>query len=824
MQSVASESSQPKRHYARTLSPLALGIAVALGAAAPVPALAEADSTGAVPAQTTEQRQYRIEGGPLDAVLNRFALAAGIDLSVSAELTRGKTSPGLNGRYSVNEGLRLLLAGSGLSYRFTGANGVTLVAAQGGDGPVQLGPIRVSGEAGTNAVEGYVARRVATATKTDTPIIETPQSISVISQERIEALAAQNIGEAVQYSAGVISNTQGDSSPGGSNITIRGFNQTGTGGASFNEYVDGLRIGGTNFAVAGFEPYLFERVEILKGPSSVLYGQGLPSGIVNHVSKRPTAEPLREVQFQAGSFERYKGALDLGGPMDADEQFLYRLTAVGLDSEQRTDFTENQRVAIAPALTWQPDDDTQLTFLISYQDDNYEPVAFVNGLPAQGTALDNPNGKIDEEFFAGDPDFNRWDRETFSLGYQFEHRFNEHWAVRQNLRYRDTDLDLDAVFGQSFQPDLRTLNRAVFTADERAEDFTVDNQAETSFATGLATHTVVAGVDYQRLRDDTLRGFAAGPPIDVFNPDYSDPITQPPTFQDSENSLDQVGIYLQDQIRHDGWILTLGGRYDWAELETENNLSGTSTDQSDEAFTGRVGLGYVFENGLAPYVGYSESFEPVIGQDFEGNTFDPTTGEQYEIGIKYQPPGYNALVTLAVFELTQTDVTTGDPNNPGFNIQTGEIRTRGVELEVASSLSNGLDLTAAYTYLDNEITQSNDGDQGNTLPTIPDHTASVWGDYTIQSGSLAGLGTALGVRYVDSSFGDRANSFKVDGYTLVDAALHYDLGRSVGSLDGWKVSVNARNLFDKDYITCNFAFRCYFRDGRTFLATVGYTW
>ncbi len=780
-------------------------------------------------AQLSAERAFDIPAQPLTTALTLFGQQAGLQITVHGTLPRGTRAPGIRGTMTSEAALSRLLAGSGLVYVVEGDSTVAIEKpGQGGaDGATMLGPVTVEGTAESpyGPVDGYVATRSATGTKTDTPLIETPQSISVITRDQMDARAVRDIGETVQYTAGVRSNLQGESSGlGGSSISIRGFGGNGTAGASFSEYVDGLRIGGTNFAVAGFEPYLFERIEVLKGPSSVLYGQSTPAGVVNHVSKRPPVEPLREIRVGGGSFDRKEGAFDLGGALDDGERVLVRLTGLFMDSDGQTDFTSRQRKAIAPAITWQPSDETTLTLLSSYQEDDFAG-GFVNGLPAQGTVLTNPNGKLPVDFYQGDPNFNQWDRTQYSLGYQFEHRFNDTWEVRQNLRYRHNDLDLKAVYGSSLQADLRTLNRSAFSAVEHSDDFTLDNQAEAAFATGPLDHTVLVGLDYQRLSKDTLRGFAAAPTLDIFDPVYHQTIGDPPIYQDVDTLQNQVGIYAQDQVKFGGWILTLGGRHDWAESDTTNNLTGVTTERADTAFTGRLGLGYVFENGIAPYLSYSESFEPTSGVDFSGDPFDPTTGTQYELGVKFQPPGFNSFVTLSGFQLTQQNVLTADSQNPGFSVQTGEIRSRGIELEGVASLSPGLDVTAAYTFLDAEVTESNDGTVGNRPAAIPTHWASIWADYTLPAGGqFAGLGLGAGVRYVGSSYGDEANSFEVPGYTLLDAAVHYDLGGVTSDLDGWRLSVNASNLLDEEYATCNFSTRCYYGLGRSVIATLRIRW
>jgi len=782
----------------------------------------------ASPSTQAEVQSFDIPAQALPVALRAFARQTSISVLNAGNTASGLSTSGVKGDYTPEQALQLLLTGSGVTYHFQDANSVTLergIAQQQG-GPVVLDTINVEGEieSPVGPDEGYVASRSYAGTKTSTSLIETPQSISVVTRDQMDARAVQDIGEAVQYTAGVHSNVRGESTGlGGSNIVIRGFGGDGTAGASDNEYIDGLRVAGTNFASAGFEPYLFERIEVLKGPSSVLYGQGTPGGVVNHVSKRPTKEAFHEIQGQVGSFDRFAGAFDLSGPIDEEGQFLYRVTGLALDSEAQTDFTSRERKVIAPALTWQPSNDTALTLLSTYQQDDFEG-GFINRTPAFGTIFANPNGEVPENFYSGDPNFNDWDRTYYSLGYQFEHRFNETWTVRQNSRYLHNDLEFESIFG-NLQADLRTLNRTAFGAEESSDDVTIDNQVEVNFSTGAVGHTVLGGLDYQNLRNDTLRTSGVAPALDIFNPVYYQVIPTPGVYQEIEVTQQQVGIYAQDQIRYENWILTLGGRYDWAETETENKIASVTTERSDRAFSGRAGLGYVFDNGIAPYVSYSESFEPVAGTDFSGAAFKPKEATQYEAGVKYQPTGYNSTITVAAFQLTEQNRETTDLANSGFSIQKGEIRSRGIEVEGVASLGNGLSLIAAYTHLDLEITESDDGDVGNTLTGVAENWASLWGDYRIDEGDFAGLGLGLGIRYVGSSYGDAENTFKVPSYALLDAAVHYDFAGLGSELEGWQLAVNAKNLLDKNFIaSCERLDRCFQGVGRNVLATLKFRW
>jgi iron complex outermembrane receptor protein len=679
-------------------------------------------------------------------------------------------------------------------------------------GSVVLPPISVETAAptGTSPVQGYVAPVTSTATKTDTPLIETPQSISVITRDQLDDRAVQSITEALGYTAGTFSGTVAD--PRFDDPNIRGFS------AGPNQFLDGLRIL-RNFGAPAIEPYGLERVEVLRGPSSVLYGQSVPGGLVNMVSKRPTDDKFGEVNLQAGSHDRYQGSFDLGGPLDPDGKFLYRLTALGRDSGTQMDDVDDDRWFVAPALTWKPTSDTKLTLLGRFQHDEAQSPP---GLPAFGTLYGSPFGDISTSFHPGEPTFSDSQLELSSIGYDLEHRFNDTFSIRQNARYLHLSFDYDSLYTSGLAADQRTLNRGTIVQRESSDTVNIDTSGQAKFATGPLGHTALLGVDYRRFWGDTKTGFGLAPSLDLLNPVYGQAIALPAIGTDRDDDLSQIGVYVQDQIKLDRWLLTLGGRQDWVSTEQRSRITGATTEQDDSAFTGRAALMYLFDAGFAPYVSYTTSFDPVIGTQAPqrgGGTFEPTEGEQYEVGVKYQPPGSDSFITAALFDLTRTNVTTTDPDFPTFQIQTGEARVRGIELEATANLMAGLNITAAYTYLDTEITESNSGTEGNRLATVPKNLASLWGDYTFPEGSfLEGFGFGAGVRHIGSRFGNDANDIEVPSVTLFDAAVHYDFGQ-------FRVGLNANNLFDREYVaSCGSVGGCYYGNRLAVISTLTYHW
>ncbi|WP_186291421.1 TonB-dependent siderophore receptor [Nitrospirillum viridazoti] len=657
-----------------------------------------------------------------------------------------------------------------------------------------------------------------TAAKTDTPLLITPQAISVIERQQIDVQNVQTVTQALRYIPGVLSELGGSDNRIETNqFLIRGF--------AANEYLDGLRLQAGTWATPQFDPYALDRIDALKGPASVLYGQASPGGLVALTSRRPSATAGGEVLFQTGSYGRVQGAGDVTGALTDDGALSYRLTGLVRDTETQVDHTKYRKWFIAPALTWQPDADTTLTLLTNYQE---EPAAgFYNQIPSRGTAQPNRYGSIPTSFYGGEPDFDHMDRTQKSAGYALSHHLGGTWTVRQNLRYMHIDTDYRAVTFEALNADDRTLVRSPYVTNEALDTFAVDTQVQGEITTGALKHTLLVGVDYQNSRWDHVAAYSYGaaPTLDWMNPIYGKPVPTPTVIQNGLQSQSQTGVYAQDQIALGGLNIVLGGREDWFDSDARNRLANNSTSTlSDRTFTGRAGLVYLFDNGVAPYVNYATSFQPSTGVTFDGRQFQPTEGEQFEAGVKYQPLNFPGFVTAAVYQLTQTNVTTADPVHVGFSSQAGEIRAKGVELDGHLTPIDGLNLQASYAYIDDEITQYTGALRGKTPPGIAKHTATVWADYAPADGALAGLTMGGGVRYVGPSFGNYANAYQVDGVTLVDAVLGYDFAHLSSGLAGWSVQLNASNLFDRIYVASCGNLGCYYGIRRTFISNLRYAW
>ena len=685
------------------------------------------------------------------------------------------------------------------------------------------------------------ARQSATGTKTDTPIQKVPQSISVVTAEEMALHQPKSVKEALSYTPGVAVGTRGASNT-YDYLIIRGFAAD---GQSQNNYLNGLKMQGNFYNDAVIDPYMLERAEIMRGPVSVLYGKSSPGGLLNMVSKRPTTEPLKEVQFKAGTDSLFQTGFDFSDALDDDGVYSYRLTGLARSANAQQKGSEEQRYAIAPAFTWRPDDKTNFTFLSYFQ--NEPETGYYGWLPKEGTVEPLPNGKrLPTDFNEGAKN-NTYSRNEKMIGYSFDHEFNDTFTVRQNLRFAQNKVSQKSVYGYGMCSDPlytkdqealkaspclsipqsqwgHTLTRQYVIDNEKLENFSVDTQLQSKFATGSVGHTLLTGVDFMRMRNDidSWFGYAGSvAPSDIYNLDRSDfDFGAHPNPSGPYRVLlkqKQTGLYVQDQAQWDKVLVTLGGRYDWADQSSFNRDYGNKSERDDKEFTWRGGVNYLFDNGVTPYFSYSESFEPASQTDANGDLFAPSKGKQYEVGVKYVPEDRPIVVTGALYQLTKTNNLMADPNGSLFSVEGGEIRARGVELEAKAALSASVNVVGSYTYTDAEYTTDTTY-KGNTPAQVPKHMASLWADYTFFDGPLSGLTLGTGGRYTGSSYGDPANSFKVGSYAVVDALVRYDLAR-VG-MAGSNVALHVNNLFDREYVaSCFNTYGCFWGAERQVVAT-----
>jgi iron complex outermembrane receptor protein len=655
-----------------------------------------------------------------------------------------------------------------------------------------------------------VADRASTATKTDTPLTQTPQAISVVTSELFTDRGARNLQETLRYSAGVTADAYGlDTRSDGS--TVRGLDPV--------QYLDGLRRSYGFNPLARTEVYGLERVEVLRGPSSVLYGAGATGGIINAITKRPTFGELGgEVAVQLGNFDRRQFQGDVAGTLNDAGTLAGRFVGLVRESGMQTDYIDDDRVYLAPSISWQGERST-LTVLASYQHD--KTASSQQFLPVVAT-LHAPAGspRLDPSTFLGDRDFDKLDSRVYSVTALFDHSFSDSISLRSAVRYLDGKTEFRELYPDTYSnpldpfidADKRVLNRNAYGVRPDVRSLTSDNALQFDFATGAFQHLLLAGVDYSDYREKSYNLDATPTPIDIYNP-ISTGVTINGWDRLPDQQTTQLGVYLQDQIRWaDRVSLVLGARRDHARSKTEGLPS-----QTDNATTYRAGLIGEIGAGVSPYISYSESFLPVTGQDLYGRAFKPMQGDQWEGGIKWQPAS-NMLVTLAAYRITETNRQTNDPDNVLNVIQTGEIESKGVEVEGQFQFAHDITLTAAYSRNKAEVTKSNFAMEVNQrLNDTPQELASVWLGKAFHLVDDARLRLGIGGRYVGNTQSLGYGGFiRTPSYTLVDALAEVQV-------TDWTMALNITNLSDKKYFApCRNFGDCFTGNPRTVTGTISY--
>ncbi|WP_447553710.1 TonB-dependent siderophore receptor [Vreelandella sp. EE22] len=663
----------------------------------------------------------------------------------------------------------------------------------------------------------------ATALKVATPDIETPRAISTVSEQELEDRGVNKYDETFQYRSGVTSQPYGNDNN-ADWFFLRGFS------AENATYQDGLRL----FRTGGYfwwmnETFGLERVDLLKGPASILYGEAPPGGVINAISKRPTFEPQRNITVEAGNDGHRQVGIDVSGPVGERDDMRYRTVALYRDQDGELNGSEKERYYFAPSLAVDFSDDTTVTFLASVQKDEGTPTS--GFFPAFGTVNESPFGRIDRSTNYGQPDYDRLDQRQVALGYELEHQINDTWEFQQNARYTNLDLELRNVYPNSYVTPPRGISRGVIDRDGEYDGFNIDNRLIARTYTDNTENMLLLGVDYQKLdlnytNRDSFRTLGDGSSlftnvdtVDLYNPDYaafSAPDTGDPTHHDVDRR--QLGFYVQDQLRvADKWMFLAGARFD--DVESSDDFSDSSGRSSegydDEQLSLTAGAMYLGDNGVSPYVSYSESFTPVAGSGPSGASYEPLEGRQFEAGVKIAPFDVDGYVTIAAFDVKEdnTLISTGAP----VQEQAGERRSKGVEIEGVGYLTDELQLIAAYTYTDARYDVSDD-QQDERVPLIPRHSASAWLGYDM-SRALPGLSIGAGVRYIGETEASPGSSVEgnVSSTTLYDAMARYDID------DNWSAQVNVKNLTDKEYVSgCDFY--CYYGDSRSVIGSISYRW
>lgn len=676
-------------------------------------------------------------------------------------------------------------------------------------------------ESVTAPTKGIVAKESASGTKTATPLRKTPQTISVVTREQMNDQQPASVADALGYSSGVVTNYRGNSNR-NDEVISRGFRYA-------PKLLDGLHYGlsSENGGAGQLDPWLLERVEMVHGPAGVLYGQVSPGGLLMMTSKRPTAESIHEVKLSTGNRHYGEAAFDFGGKLNDDNTLFYRLNGIANTKSEFVKNSKQQRMAIAPAITWLPNEDTSFTLLTSYQND--PKAGSRNFLPRSGTLYATPEGfTVPYDLNVSDADFTKSKREQTSIGYSLDHSFNEAVSFTQNLRYSHRNEDYKyLVYGYDYSDHVMT--RMPQHEETQTNEFNVDNQLKGLFETGDVSHTVLGGLDYRYSHIDLKLSRAYGT---QYNLDWSNPGRIDIDENDlalatsTLKTLNQYGVYLQDQMAWNNWNLVLSGREDWSQVRTQDRLANTDVTYNDSAFTGRAGLLYAFDNGISPYISYSTSFEPVLAQPAPGSDpLKPTTGAQTEVGVKFQPVGSNTMMTVSWFDINQKNVLSSIDGTRYYN-QIGKVNSQGIETEIHAQPTPEIKLIAAYTYTDATTKESDTAAEvGRSPAAIPRHAASAWGSYSFLNGALDGLTVGTGVRYVGKAGGDNTGEYYVLHYTLYDAMVKYELGQAVPALKGTSLQFNVQNLTDEHYVaSCSNAYACFYGSGRTFVASVDYRW
>ncbi|MEH3119370.1 MAG: TonB-dependent siderophore receptor [Methylorubrum populi] len=684
-----------------------------------------------------------------------------------------------------------------------------------GQGRAGLSGSGTGAESAFGPVSGYVAKRSATGTKTDTPIAETPQSITVVGEQQIREQAATSVQETLRYAAGVVGEGYGPSTR-GDYARVRG--------STADIFLDGLRLrdADASFNEPRPDPYTLSRVEVLRGPAATLYGSSPTGGLVNLISKRPLDVPYSEVGVRFGNFGWKESMVDTTGPLTQDGQFLYRFVGVGRLADAQTDFVTNDRYVINPSITWRPDADTSWTLIGLHQKDAFG--GSDSFLPREGTLYAGPNGFIPFSRFTGDPRYNRYETETSSITSLFEHRFDDSLILRQSLRYSHIDGVYQTAYGNVYtltpsaslpnapflDPARRTVDRYVYGRETVKDRITADTNVQGRFDTGPISHTVLAGVDFRQQWERGRSAFGIdSTPFDLYAPVYT-PVAQQPLVGEAGVSQNQTGLYFQEQARLGPWILLASVRHDWV-----NSTTRGSDTQVYEATTGRIGLMYAFENGLTPYVSYATSFTPIFGASVcATGTCRPIEGEQIEGGFKYNPTPWLAI-NGSIYDTVERNRLSSDPSGGVLSVQTGRVAIQGGDIEAIATIDDDTNIIASYAYTDARYVS---GDlAGARVETVPLHLASLWVTHRFTLSDLPG--TFLvggGVRHIGESFDGSIDSFDTPAVTLADAVIGWEDAH-------WRAQLNVSNIADTQYLsTCLARGDCFVGTRRTILGSLAY--
>ncbi|WP_075181048.1 TonB-dependent siderophore receptor [Pantoea sp. 1.19] len=658
---------------------------------------------------------------------------------------------------------------------------------------------------------GWQASTSRGALKTDTPLITTPQSISVITRQQMQDQGAMTVNQALNYTAGTFTNFGGAASR-YDTVSLRGFH----GGDVDNIFLDGLRLMSDpgSYNVLQVDPWFLERIDVIRGPSSALYGQTVPGGLVMETSKNPLFTREGHVQTYAGNHNSQGVAFDYTDAIN--DQLAFRLTGITRNSDTQYDHTREEKYALSPSLLWQPSADTSLLLKAYLQKD--PSGGYHSAVPGDGSLYQHNGDKLSTGFYDGDSGLDQFKRHQQIYSLAFSHRFDDTWSFRSNASYAHSNVDLDQVYQIGWvSPGANVLNRYYSGSRSSLDAFAIDNQLEARFDTGALAHKVVLGGEYHTYKNDLWDASGMANQLDVSTGQAIGP-RQSYTFAHNNRRYYQAGTYLQDEMVWQRWHLDLSGRYDRITSESLSYDTNVKNRRQDDHVSGRAALLYAFDNGVSPYLSWSQAITPQALSGKDGQLLKPTTAEQIEAGLKYEPVGTRDLYTLALYDLTQKNV--GSREIVGsYYVPVGKVHSRGVELSANNQLTDRLSSLANVTVSRVRFKDAVDGNDGHTPYVTPNAMASLWVNYRFDYG----IRTGVGVRYLGKQWANNENTQRVPSVTLMDASVRADLGSWNRSLKGGWVQVSANNLTGRDYVAaCYGTGYCYWGAERSVVASVGY--
>jgi len=761
--------------------------------------------------------RYEIAAGPLPQALNRFADVAGLQLIYDAAATRSLRTDGFRGEGAAPEVIAKLLSGTGLTWRFTSRNSVTIISpsatasgAVGSDDATVLQPIILS--SGQSSEDSYSLDSSATATRISADIQKTPRSVNVVTQRQMIDRGVSDLEEAIAYSPGVATGLYGNDDR-YDQYVIRGFETQNVG-----TYRDGMPLRTFGWAAWRTEPFGLERLDILRGPTSDLYGSNEPGGLVNAVTKRPNFEPSNTVFGRLSSYGGTEAGIDSTGPIGDD--FDYRFVGVANRSGTNYDEVDQGRFYVAPSLTWKPEDTTSLTLFAEIQRDDVGDSWSV--VPEYGSRRHNPLGHFSPDTYTGLADHNSVKTRQTTIGYEFEHEFETGITFHSKARYAENDwrmqtavpaafVSLPALFGvPGADPSaVDTALLSKFDLNQKAYQASFDNNLSYEFESGDLSGTIVVGFDHYLARSDVdyAQGYLGE--LNLFTGDLTNflsgalPTDLPAILN---NDIDQTGVYLTSRSEFENLVFSGGIRHDWVTSSTETS-AGKITSEG-QVTSASFGVAWNFDDAWTIYGNAAYSFNvPPAGVTASGAALDMEKSRAYEIGLRYNLPDDRGHVNVALFDTTKLNATYNDPSDlTGITkIQAGKVRSMGVDVDALLELSHGFTVLGSYTYVDAEVTKDPTL-QGKKPARAPVHSASAWVKYDVQAPALEGLSLGVGIRHVGSYFSDAINIYDISSANLLDASISYQR-------DGWSLVLAARNLANKEYeAECNTA---------TFAAAVG---